>query len=193
MATTPGNALTTGPSFDGRGRVPLWVWLLVLALGALAVYGGYIAVANYQLYYDAETARQALARDKDRLEANVADLKRQAENADKARTAAENALKQSHADTKTASDQVDDLQGQLGAAQGKIKTMEDAVAAAESKAKQATEAKAALEKEVDSLKSRLSEIQIKLDKALSDLAAAQRQGQTPPATPAPAPAEQPQP
>jgi chromosome segregation ATPase len=180
MATSPGNAL-----MNGRGPIPLWVWLVLLALAALCVYAGYKAISNYQLYYDAETTRQATAADKDRLTANIVDLKRQLEQADRARAAAESALEQSRADTKTASDQITDLQGQLGAAQTKVKSLEDAVAAAETNARQAADAKAALEKEVDGLKSRLNETQTKLDKALSDLTQAQEQSKTPPAAPSP--------
>jgi chromosome segregation ATPase len=181
MATSPQNALTTGPS--GPGPAPLWVWLLVLALAVLAIYGGYTAVSNYQRYYDTETARKAIAADKDRLQANVADLKQQMEKADKARTEAENALKQSRADTKTAADQVGDLQGQLAAARDKIKLLEETAAAAETKAKQATDAKAALEKEVEGLKSKLNDIQTKLDQTLSELTNAQQQSQTQPEAP----------
>ncbi len=191
MATTPENALTPEPSADGRGPAPLWVWLLVVVLAALAVYGGYTAMSNYQRYYDTETARKSLAADKDRLEANIADLKQQVDKSNKAKTEAETALKQSRADTKTASDQISDLQGQLGAAQAKIKTLEDAAAASETKAKQATDAKVALEKEVEGLKTRLNEIQTKLDQTMSDLTKAQKQSQSQPA--APQPAEQPQP
>ncbi len=175
MATTPDNALTTTPAPDGRGPAPLWVWLLVLLLVALAIYAGYTAVANYQLYYDTDTARQALARDKDRLEANVADLQQQVEGATKARTEAENALKQSRADTQTAADQVSELQDQLAQANDKIVRLEGSKAAADAKARQAMDAKAALEQEVESLKSKLNEIQSKLDSALSDLSNAQEQ------------------
>ncbi len=180
MATTPENALTTGPSSEGPGPAPLWVWLLVLALSALAVYGGYTAVSNYQRYYDAETARKAVAVDKDRLEANVTDLKQQVDEANKAKGNLESALKQSEANTQTAADQVSDLQKQLGAAQDKIKSLEESTAAAEGKAKQAVDAKAALEKEVEGLKSKLNEIQSKLDQTLSDLTNAQKQSQSKP-------------
>ncbi len=179
MATTPDNALTDGPS-DGRGPAPLWVWLLILALIGFAIYAGFTAVSNYQRYFDTETAKQAVVRDRDRLKANLADLKQQAEKSEKARIEAENALKQSRADTKTASDQVSDLQSQIGAAQAKLKPMEAAVAAAETKAKQATDAKAALEKEVEGLKSKLNEIQTKLDQTLSDLTKAQQQSKSQP-------------
>jgi len=187
MATPSDNAVTaSSPSGGDRGPTPFWVWLLVLALGALAVYGGYTALSNYQRYYDTETLRQALARDKDRLEANVADLKQQLEQADKAKSEAEAALKQSRADTETASGQINDLQGQISAHQAKLKTMESALAAAESNAKQAVDAKQALEKEVESLKSRLNEIQTKLDSALSNLTQAQKQSQSKnPAAPSP--------
>lgn len=178
MATTPENALTTGPTHDGRGPAPLWVWLLVLVLAALAIYAGYTAVSNYQLYYDTDTARQAIARDKDRLEANVADLQQQVESANKARTEAENALKQSRADTETASEQVSNLQSELSTAQDKIKSLESAASEAREKAEQATVAKAALEKEVEGLKSKLNEIQTKLDQTLSDLTKAQEQSKS---------------
>lgn len=180
MTTTPENALMTDPSSGGPTPTPLWVWLLVLALAVLAIYGGYTAVSNYQRYYDTETARQAIAVDKDRLEANVTDLKQQVEQANKAKADVETALKQSRADTQTASDQVGDLQGQLAAAQNKVKSLEENAAAAEAKAKQAVDAKAALEKEVESLKGKLNEIQTKLDQTLSDLTNAQKQSKTAP-------------
>jgi chromosome segregation ATPase len=179
MATPSDNAVTaSGASGGARGPTPFWVWLLVLALAALAVYGGYTALSNYQLYYDTETARQGLARDKDRLEANVADLKQQLEQSGKAKGKVEAALKQSRADTQTASSQINDLQGQISAHQAKARTMETALAAAEAKAKQAVDAKAKLEQEVEGLKSRLNEIQTKLDSALSDLTQAQQQSQS---------------
>jgi chromosome segregation ATPase len=178
MSTPSDNAVTaSGPSGGDRGPTPFWVWLLVLALGALAVYGGYAALSNYQLYYDTETSRQALARDKGRLEANVADLEQQLELADKGKGETENALKQSRADTETAHAQITDLQGQISAHQATVKTMETARAAAEDEAKQAVDAKAALAKEVEGLKSRLHEIQAKLDQTLSDLTRAKQQSQ----------------
>jgi chromosome segregation ATPase len=178
MATPPDNAMTASGSSGGdRGQTPFWVWLFVLGLAALAVYGGYMAVSNYQRYYDTETARQGLARDKDRLEANVADLKQQLEQSGKAKGKVEAALKQSRADTQTASGQINDLQDQLKAAQAKMKSLEEATAAAESTAKQATDAKAALEKEVEGLKSQLNEIQTKLDQTVADLTQAQSKSQ----------------
>jgi peptidoglycan hydrolase CwlO-like protein len=183
MATSPENALTPAPRSDARGQTPLWVWLLVLVLAALAIYGGYTAASNYQRYYDTETAREALARDKDRLEANLSDLKRQTDAANKARSDAETALKQSRADTQTASEQIGDLRGQLAKAQDTIKSQEDSIAAAEAKAKKAADAKAALEKEVEALKSKLNEIQTKLDQTVSDLTKAQQQSTSQPAEP----------
>jgi chromosome segregation ATPase len=179
MATTPDNALTPSPSTDGVAPAPFWVWLLFLALTGFAAYAGFTAVSNYQRYYDTETARQGVARDRDRLKANVADLKQQVESATKARSDVENALKQSRADTKTASDQVSDLQGQLIAAQEKAKSMQAAVEAAQTRADQAADAKAALEKEVDGLKSKLADIQAKLDQTLSELTNAQQQSPAP--------------
>jgi chromosome segregation ATPase len=178
MATTPENTLTPNPSTDGSVPAPLWVWLLFLALIGFATYAGYTAVSNYQRYYDTETARQGVARDRDRLKANLADLKQQVASAAKARSEAENALKQSRADTKTASDQVSDLQALLKAAQEKTESMQATVAAAQTRAKQATDAKAALEKEVEGLKSKLADIQAKLDQTLSDLTDAQHQSQS---------------
>jgi chromosome segregation ATPase len=180
MTTTPENALTPNPSATVPGPAPAWVWLLFIALIGFAIYAGYTAVSNYQLYFDTETARQAVARDRDRLEANLSDLKQQAESAIKARNETQNALEQSRADTKTASDQITDLQAQLGKAQDTIKSLESSAAAAEAKAQQATDAKAALEKEVEGLKSKLNEIQSKLDQTLSDLTNAQQQSQSQP-------------
>lgn len=62
---------------------PLWIWLTLLALGMLAIYAGYEAFARDQLYEEAEKARVALAKDKDRLQANANDLNRQLEDANK--------------------------------------------------------------------------------------------------------------
>src|SRR5262249_2812507 len=92
---------------------PLWVWFFVLALGVLAAYAGYEALARDQLYQEAEKARATLVKDKDRLQANANDLNRQLEDANKRNEATEAALKQSRADTAAASGQINDLQGQV--------------------------------------------------------------------------------
>ena len=36
---------------------PLWVWLLVVALGGITVYAGYTALSARQLYLEGETVR----------------------------------------------------------------------------------------------------------------------------------------
>ena len=165
---------------------PLWVWLVVLALGAIAIYASYEALGRNQLYQEAEKARAAVTRDKDRLQANANDLNRQLDEANKRTDATEAALKQSRADTAAASGQINDLQrqvtklqGQVTDLQGKTATAESAAASADDKAKQST---VALQAEVDSLKAELAETQKKLTTAL-DLARAQPS--PPAATPSP--------
>ena len=176
------------PTGSSPGPAPLWVWLFVLALGAIAIYSGYSALTTHQLYQEAETARVALARDKDRLEANASDLKQQLDQANKRNDATESALKQSRADTAAASAQIGDLQGQVVKLQGQVNdlqaktgTLESAVTTAEANSKGATTAKETLQSEVDSLKGELAVTQKKLDEALADLARARPQ----PAPPAP--------
>jgi chromosome segregation ATPase len=181
------------PTVSTPGPAPFWVWLLVLGLGALALFAGYTALSNNQLYYDAETARQALARDKDRLAANVSDLKQQLEEANASRKQTETALTQSRADTAAASAQISDLQGQVGELQTKIKGLESSVATAETTAKEAAEARGALTREVATLKGQLGEAQKKLDATLADLAAARQQVQSPPAPASAPPPAAPQP
>jgi chromosome segregation ATPase len=160
---------------------PIWVWLIVLALGAIAIYAGYEALGRNQLYLEAESARAALARDKDRLQANANDLNRQLDEADKRTEATEAALKQSRADTAAASGQINNLQsqvtklqGQVTELQGKAATLEGAAATEDANAKQAT---VTLQKEVESLKAELAETQRKLT--------AQQSPSPPAATPSP--------
>jgi len=168
------------PSVRGN-TTPLWVWLVMIALGAIAIYAGYEALGRNQLYQEAESARAALARDKDRLQANAVDLNRQLDDANRRNDATEAALKQSRADTAAASAQINDLQGQVTKLQGQVTdlqgkaaTLEGAAATADADAKQAT---VALQKEVESLKAELAETQKKLAAALAQ--------QTPGATPPP--------
>ena len=169
---------------SARPATPLWVWLVVLALGALTIYAGYEALDRDRLYREAENARAALARDKDRLQANTNDLNRQLEDANRRNEATEAALKQSRADTAAASAQINDLQGQVTKLQGQVTDLQGAAAAAEASAKQAA---APLQKEVDSLKAELAETQKKLAAALADLAAKQQSPGAPAGTPAPSP------
>ena len=168
---------------------PLWIWLVVLALGAIAIYASYEALDRNQLYQEAERARAALARDKDRLQANANDVNRQLDEANKRTEATEAALKQSRADTGAASGQINDLQGQVTKLQGQVTdlqgkaaTAEGASASADAKAKQAT---VALQAEVDSLKAELAETQKKLTAALADLAHAPQSPRPPATTPSP--------
>ena len=148
---------------------PLWVWLLVVALGGITVYTGYKALSARQLYLEGETVRLDVTTQRDRLKANVADLTRQVEQANRARDEVENALKQSRANTEAASAQIGDLQKQVSDLQQKAGDFERARNAAEASGKEAAGAKAALEGEVATLKGQLATTQKKLNKALADL------------------------
>ncbi len=152
---------------------PLWVWALVVGLGAVSVYAGYTAMSAKQLYLEGEHIRTDLAQQRDRLKANVADLSRQVEQANRSRDEVENALKQSRANTEAASAQIADLQKQVSDQQQQIAELQKARDAAEANAKNAeTHIKAAkdtAEKEVASLKAQLAAAQKKLNQALADL------------------------
>jgi predicted nucleic acid-binding Zn-ribbon protein len=141
---------------------PLWVWLLVVALGGITVYAGYTALSARQLYLEGETARLDVTQQRDRLKANVADLTQQVEQAHRSRDEVENALKQSRANTEAASAQIADLQKQVSDLQQKSSDFEGARAAAAG-------AKEALEREVATLKGQLATAQKKLNQALADL------------------------
>jgi chromosome segregation ATPase len=163
------------PSGFSPGPTPVWVWLLVVAFGAAAVFGGYAALSKNQLYWESETAREALVHDKSRLEANVTDLKQQLDQATAQKEETANALKQSRADTETAS-------AQIGELQAKANDLESKLAAAEADAKQANAAKDALSSDLERLKVELADTQKKLAAAEADLAQAKSQSQlTPPA------------
>lgn len=170
---------------------PLWVWLLIVALGAISIYAGYAALSARQLYHEGESARADLTQQRDRLKANVADLTRQVEQANRSRDEVENALKQSRANTEAASAQISDLQRQVGELQQKTGDIERARAAAEASAKEAIAAKEAADKEIAGLKTQLAAAQKKLNQALADLKKEREQvspvPMPPPATPAPAP------
>ncbi|MDP1911395.1 MAG: hypothetical protein Q8K85_24105, partial [Hyphomicrobium sp.] len=141
------------PEPRSAAPAPLWVWLLVVALGALTVYAGYTALSARQQYLEGETARLDLSQQRDRLKANVADLTRQVEQANSSRDEVENALKQSRANTEAASAQIADLQKQVSDLQQKTGDLERARAAAEQgAAATATAAKEAAQKEVTALK-----------------------------------------
>ena len=146
------------------------MWLLVVALGALTVYAGYTALSARQQYLEGETARLDLSQQRDRLKANVADLTRQVEQANRSRDEVENALKQSRANTEAASAQIADLQKQVSDLQQKTGDLERARAAAEQgAATTATAAKEAAQKEVTALKAQLAATTKKLNQALADL------------------------
>ena len=125
-------AVTAGPT-------PVWVWLLVLVLGALAVFGGYAAATKNQLYWESESAREALTNEKSRLAANVSDLKQQLDQANGAKDKSAAALAQSRADTETASAQISDLQGQVGDLKGKLSDLQTKANDLESKVAAAEE------------------------------------------------------
>ncbi|WP_139247295.1 hypothetical protein [Hyphomicrobium sp. NDB2Meth4] len=159
---------------------PLWVWALVVGMGAVAAYSGYTALSANQLYHEGESVRLDLARQRDRLKANVTDLTRQLEQANRSLGEVENALKQSRANTESASAQITDLQKQVGELQQQVTDLQQRSAdlekarnAAEAEAKAAKDAvhgaKDASAKEIASLKSQLAAAQKKLNQALADL------------------------
>ena len=158
------------------GPVPIWVWLLVVLSGAIAIFSAHTALTKNQLYWESESAREALSHDKSRLEANVTDLKQQLDQANAARQDTANALNQSRADTQTALGQIKDLQAKVTSLEAKLTT-------AETNAKQASDAKEALTADVERLKQELADTQKKLAAAQADLV--QAQNQSPPAAPAP--------
>jgi chromosome segregation ATPase len=164
------------PEPQPTNAAPLWVWALVVGLGAISVYSGYTALSSRQLYLEGEHVRTDLAQQRDRLKANVADLNRQLEQANRSRDEVENALKQSRANTEAASTQISDLQKQAAELQQKATDLDRGHAdlqsardAATADAKAAHEAKDAANKEVANLKAQLAAAQKKLNQALADL------------------------
>jgi chromosome segregation ATPase len=170
--TMPSDMPERDPSYGSVGPAPLWVWLLVVILGAATAFSAHTALSKNQMYWESETAREALSHDKSRLEANVTDLKQQIDQANAAREETANSLKQSRADTETASKQITDLQN-------KINDLDAKVTAAQADAKQANAAKDAASGEVDKLKTELADTQKKLSAAQADLAQVQAQNQQP--------------
>jgi len=174
--------MSNDPIYDASqppssGPAPLWVWLLVLALGAVAAYAGYKALDAHQQYLAGESVRTDLAQQRDRLKANVADLTRQVEQAASTRSEVEDALKQSRANTEAASAQIADLQKQVSglqadaaALQQKVTDLENGRSTAEASAKEAADAKDAAEKEVTALKGQLAQTKKKLDQTSAELA-----------------------
>jgi chromosome segregation ATPase len=160
------------PLQNDAGPPPLWVWLLVVFLGAATAFSAHTALTKNQLYWESETVRDALVHDKSRLEANVTDLKQQVDQANAAREETANALKQSRTDTETASNQITDLQN-------KINDLDTKLNAAQADAKQANAAKDTVTAEVDRLKTELADTQKKLAAAQADLAQVQAQNQQP--------------
>jgi len=193
MAMQSDSELTGAPRGGIPGLLVFWLWLLVVAFGALAIFSGYTALSKNQLYWESELARQTLEKDKVRLEANVADLKLQLDQVNKAQQETASALKQSRANTETASAKITDLQGQVSDLQAKTETQENKLAAAqddanglESKlaaaevdAKQAAAGKAAAEQEVETLKRQLADTQKKLDTALAAQSVQQTESPSP--------------
>jgi chromosome segregation ATPase len=170
---------------------PPWVWALVVGLGAIAAYSGYTALSANQLYLEGEHVRADLAQQRDRLKANIADLSRQVEQANRSRDEVENALKQSRANTEAASAQIADLQKQVGDLQQRASDAERAREAAEASAKTARET---IDKEVVALKAQLAAAQKKLNQTLADLKKEREQVSPAPVGPPPgAPAAAPPP
>lgn len=157
------------PEQRSGALAPLWVWVLVVALGCLTVYAGYTALSARQLYLEGETARLDMTQQRDRLKANVADLSRQVEQANRSRDEVENALKQSRANTEAASAQIGDLQKQVGDLQQRSGDVDREREAAKQAAAAAATATEATQKEVAALKAQVAATQKKLNQALADL------------------------
>ena len=173
MATEPDTALTKSESTGKRpGRTPLGVWLLVLVLGGLAFYAGYMALHHRQLHADSEMVRKALASDKDRLEASVASLKDEVKKSKQASASAAASAERLRAEAKAASAQISELGSKVAAALAKAKESAERNLNAQSVLKAVEEAKAKIMSENDSLKSQIAEAQKKLDAAVSDLTGA---------------------
>ena len=126
MTMEPDYESPLAPEPPMAAPAPLWVWILVVALGGLTVYSGYTALSARQLYLEGETARLDLSQQRDRLKANVADLTRQVDQANKSRDEVDGALKQSRANTEAATAQIGDLQKQVGDLQQKTGELERA-------------------------------------------------------------------
>ncbi|MFA5899841.1 MAG: hypothetical protein WC829_12110 [Hyphomicrobium sp.] len=155
---------------------PLWVWALVVALGGISVYSAYTALSSRQLYMEAERVRTDMTQQRDRLKANVSDLTRQVEQANRSRNEVENALKQSRANTESASAQIADLQKQVADLQQQTADLERTRAdlerardVAQAEAKAAHDNKDSTGKEMAALKAQLASTQKKLNQALADL------------------------
>lgn len=177
---------------------PLWVWALVVALGGITVYAGYSALSARQLYLEGERVRLDLTQQRDRLKANVSDLTRQVEQANRSRDEVENALKQSRTNTESASAQIADLQKQVGDLQQRATDLdrgradlEKARDAAAADIKAAHDARDAAAKELASVKAQLAATQKKLNQALADLKR-EREQVSPVPMPPPAAAPPPQ-
>jgi chromosome segregation ATPase len=173
------------PEQRSSALAPLWVWVLVVALGCLTVYAGYTALSARQLYLEGETARLDVTQQRDRLKANVADLTRQVEQANRSRDEVENALKQSRANTEAASAQIGDLQKQVGDLQQRSGDIDRERETAKQAAAAATEA---AQKEVAALKAQVAATQKKLNQAVTDLKKEREQVSPAPVGPPPAPA-----
>lgn len=187
------------PETRASAPVPLWVWALMVVLAGATVYAGYTALSAQQLYAEGERVRSDLAQQRDRLKANVTDLTRQVEQANKSRDELDNSLKQSRANTEAASAQIADLQKQIADQAQRITDLEKARDAAEASAKTAqeaganaaAEATAKVEKDVASLKAQLAASQKKLAQAQADLKK-EREQVSPVPMPPPAAAPPPQ-
>jgi len=187
MATEPDTALTKSVDTDkSPGRTPLRVWLLVLVLGGLAFYAGYMALHQRQLHADSEMLRKALASDKDRLEASVASLKDEIKKSKAAGASSMAAAEKFRTEAQAASDKIRALGSKVAEALAKAKESAEQQLNAQSVLKSAEEAKAKLMNENDSLRNQIAEAQKKLDAAVSDLA-----GEPPAPTSSPSPLPEP--
>lgn len=173
MATEPDTALTKSESTGkSPGRTPLGVWLLVLVLGGLAFYAGYMALHHRQLHADSEMVRKALASDKDRLEASVASLKEEIKKSKKANASSQAVAEKFRAKVLGTTTKLNELEAGFAKAVASAKERAKKILSLQSALKAAEEAKANIMSENDSLKSQIAEAQKKLDAAVSDLTGA---------------------
>jgi chromosome segregation ATPase len=187
MATEPDTALTKSEGAGkSPGRTPLGVWLLVLVLGGLAFYAGYMALHHRQLHADSEMVRKALASENDRLEASVVSLKEKLKTSKEAHAFSKASAEASRADAQAASAKIGELESTVAKALAGAKESAEKNLNAQSALKAAEEAKAKLMSENSSLKSQIAEAQKKLDAAVSDLT-----GAPPASTSSPSPLPEP--
>lgn len=155
-----------------RNRMgPLWLWAIVLVLAGTAGYAGYLTHTAREQLASLEGAQRTLAADKDRLDANLRDARQKLEQAARTETALEAALKQSRADTETASEQVRDAQARMKSLQDEIDAARKSAAASTTELERlsadAASAHVAFQ-QVNKLQERITALKTEADAARAD-------------------------